>query len=180
MTRILTASVAGGVVLFFWGFLTHVVIGWYDAAWQGFTDERAVTAAIEAHAPAGGVYYLPFRPDPNRPPATEAMVIVRAAGDRPPMGVQMAGGLAINVVSVALVLLLLSPRAASPYWVRVGHFTLAGLVIGFVGQAYYWNWFGFPTVYFGLSVADSIIAWTLAGLVAAPLAARRQRRGGFR
>jgi hypothetical protein len=177
MIRVLAASVAGGAVLFFWGFLTHVVIDWYAPAWRGFSDEAAMIEAIEAHAPAGGLYYLPFRPDPNRLPGTEAMVVVRAAGERPAMAMQMATGFAINVVSVGLVLLLLAPGAGASFGRRIGHFALAGLVIGFVGHAYYWNWFGFPGVYFGLSVADAMIAWTLAGLVAVPLARQRRSRG---
>lgn len=179
MARILTASLAGGAVLFFWGFLTHVVIEWYAPAWRGFSDEAAMIEAIEANAPRGGLYYLPFRPDPNRMPGTEALVVVRAEGERPTMGVQMATGFAINAVSVGLVLWLLAPGAGATYLARVGRFALAGLVIGFVSHAYYWNWFGFPAVYFGLSVADAVIAWTLAGLVAVPLT-RQRRTQGFR
>jgi hypothetical protein len=180
MRRFLAASVAGGVVLFFWGFLTHVVIDWYGAAWRGFTDEAAVAEAIETSAPRGGLYYLPFRPDPGRMSGTEAMVIVRPADERRIMAAQMGIGFGVNVVSVGLVLLLLSPGAAAPSLQRVGHFALAGLVIGFVSHAYYWNWFGFPAEYFGLAVADSVIAWTLAGLVAVPLSRARPRRREFR
>jgi hypothetical protein len=57
----------------------------------------------------------------------------------------------------------------------VTQFALAGLLLGFVANAYYWNWFGFPDVYFGLSVADAVVAWTLAGLVVAVLERTRHR-----
>jgi hypothetical protein len=44
---------------------------------------------------------------------------------------------------------------------------LVGLIIGFVSHAPYWNWFGFSTPYVIVIILDTVIGWTLAGLVIA-------------
>ena len=83
------------------------------------------------------------------------------------LGLQMAIGLLIPIVSAFLVLTLLGMTACPSYWCRVGLFSLVGLIIGFVSHAYYWNWFGFPISYAVVTILDTLVGWTLAGLAVA-------------
>lgn len=50
---------------------------------------------------------------------------------------------------------------------KVLFIALVGLIIGFVSHAPYWNWFGFSTPYVIVIILDTVIGWTLAGLVIA-------------
>jgi hypothetical protein len=89
------------------------------------------------------------------------------------MGKLMAVGLLIQIISAFLVLTLLSTTSGLSYWGKAGFFALAGLTIGFVSHAPYWNWFGFSTSYVGVTILDIWIGWTLAGLVVAKFAGQK-------
>ncbi|MEK6698784.1 MAG: hypothetical protein AABZ10_07055 [Nitrospirota bacterium] len=85
------------------------------------------------------------------------------------MGKQMATGLLIQIVSAFLALALLNKTTGLTYGGRVAFLSLVGLIIGFVSHAPYWNWFGFPMSSVAVTILDSVIGWTLAGLVVAKL-----------
>ena len=174
MARRLLLSLLGAVILFAWGFAGHVVIKLYDPVYRGLANEAAVAAALEESASAGGLYYLPLQPGSSGPPQAEAFINYVPAGERSGFGAMVVRGLAINVAAVFLVLSLLNGLRRQGYGPWVGRFALAGLTLGFVAHAYYWNWFDFPVSYLALSTVDSVIGWTLTGLVLARLAAARR------
>ena len=86
------------------------------------------------------------------------------------MGRMMGIALATQIISAFLVLSLLSMTKNLSYMGKIGFFALAGLTIGFVSHAPYWNWFGFPTSYIAVTILDIAIGWTLAGLAIAKFA----------
>lgn len=169
MAKRISLGLLGAVILFIWGFVTHVVIGLYDPVFQGFADEAEVMAALERNAPAGGLYYLPLEPERGATPQTEAFVNFVPAGQRTAFGPMMALGLLAHAVSVFLVLTLLSGSWPAGYGSRVARFSLAGLALAFAVHSYYWVWFDFPGRYFALSLGDSVVGWTLVGLALAKL-----------
>lgn len=161
------SSIAGGLALFVWAFVVHGVVGWYDPAFHRFADERAISEALEQNALQRGVYYVPYDTESDAGDTIEALVNVLPRAAKRSMPLQLGVGLAIHVLSVWLVILLIAPHLLAGYWSVVARFALAGLTISFVTQAYYWNWFGFPSVYFALSVGDALGGWTTAGLAVA-------------
>lgn len=167
MIRITFASLAGGLVLFLWGSFVHVLSGWYDAAFDRFPDEQSVFDVIEQHAPTGGLFFLPHETVTGESSAMEVFLNARPAMAQPELSAQLTIGLLTNVLSVFLAVGLFSITAASSYWQWVKAFTVTGLLIGFVPNAYYWNWFGFPLDYSVLSVLDAAAGWALAGLAVA-------------
>jgi hypothetical protein len=167
MTRRVLLSLLGSVILFFWGFVGHVLIGLYDPVFHHFEDEAAVASVLEANARGAGIHYLPAEPARDGTQA-EALINYVPAGQRSGFGAMVGRDLLIGAVAVFVVLTLLGGGSRS-YWHSVGRFALTGFALGFVVHAYLWNWFDFPTLYFGLSVLDHVIGWTLVGLVATPL-----------
>jgi hypothetical protein len=163
MAKNLVLSVIGGLVLFVWGFVSHAVLPWYGAAYHSFTDEAAISAAIEHAAPVEGLYYLPFAEADRASGQLEAFVNVVPAGTGTSIGAQMAGGLISGVMSTFLALIVVRATRPATYWSAVGMFALIGLTIGFVSHAYYWNWFQFPTTYIVVTIADVMVGWTLVG-----------------
>lgn len=167
MKNYILSSIVGGIVLFVWGFVSHAILPWYDGVWNQFTDEQAVSRVLQGNAPEKGLYYLPYSEEPSESYQTEAFINILPPDSLLNPSYQMAMGMVINILSVFLVVLLLSKTKEMSYREMVGFFALAGLVIGFVSHAYYWNWFGFPATYFLVTVLDMTVGWTLAGLAVA-------------
>ena len=63
MRRVLCSSLAGGALLFVRGLLIHVAIGCSDAVYHHFSDEKAITGAIDENTPVRDLYSLPHRPE---------------------------------------------------------------------------------------------------------------------
>lgn len=170
MKRHALLSLAAGVVLFVWGFISWALLPWHMAVANKFTDEAAVSQALKANAPRAGVYFLPFSEADHGPNQAGAFANVLPQGTEMNMGKQMSIGLITQIVSAFLVLGLASMTSGLTYWGKVGFISLTGLTIGFVSHAPYWNWFGFPAPYIGVMIFDTLIGWTLAGLAVAKFA----------
>lgn len=175
MIRMTFGTVVGGLVLFFWGFVVHVFIGWYDTAYDRFPDEQSILRVMEQHAPEGGLFFVPFETVAGEPSDMEVFLNARPSMAQPELLEELVIGLLINVLSVFLVICLFAIANMSAYWQWVKGFALSGLIIGFVPGAYYWNWFGFPLSYSVLSVLDATVGWALAGLAVAWLVSGQKR-----
>ena len=164
MKKNLLLSVAAGVVLFVWGFISWVILPWHNMVANQFTDEAALSQMLKANAPTPGVYYLPFSEKDHGPNQPGAFANVLPQGTDMNMGIMMGTGLVTQIISAFLVLMLLSQTAGLSYLGKVGFVTLAGFTIAFVSHVPYWNWFSFPTAYVGVTILDMTIGWALAGL----------------
>jgi hypothetical protein len=170
MKKNLLLSVVAGLVLFVWGFVSWVVLPWHMMVANKFANEAAVSQVLKDNAPRTGVYYLPFSEEDHGPNQVGAFANVLPNGTEMNMGKQMSIGVITQIISAFLVLSLLAMTSGLSYWGKVGFVSLAGLTIGFVSQAPYWNWFGFPGSYVGVTILDILIGWVLAGLVVAKFA----------
>jgi len=162
--KILLLSVTAGVVLFVWGFISWAVLPWHNLVASKFTNEAAVSQVLKENAPQQGVYFLPFSEKDHGPDQVGAFANVQPHGTDMNMGRQMATALATQIIGAFLVLMLLMHTSLANYWGKVGFMALVGLTIGFVSHAPYWNWFGFPAPYVLVTILDSTIGWSLAGL----------------
>jgi hypothetical protein len=155
------------IVLFFWGFVSWAVLPWHDMVANKFTSESSVSQVLKQNAPTAGVYYLPFAEEDHKPGETAAFVNVLPDGFEMNMGKLMGRAMLGQLTAALLVLLLLRKTSNLNYRERVRFVALVGVVIGFVSHFPYWNWFGFSTSYVLITIIDSLIAWSLAGLVMA-------------
>ena len=135
-----------------------------------FTNEAAVSQILKENSPQQGVYFLPYSEKDHGPNQIGAFVNVLPQGTEMNMGKQMGIAIVTQIIGAFLVLLLVSYTRGLSYWGRVGLFSLIGLIIGFVGHAPYWNWFGFSSSYIVVTILDTLIGWTLAGLAVATFA----------
>lgn len=172
MARNLILSLAGGLVLFVWGFVSHVLLPWYGPAYHAFTDEAAVVTALERYTPTKGLYYVPFTETERGSGQLEAFVNVVPEGAGAGGGAQLAGGLIVAILSAFLVVNLVGRARPEDFRGTVMMFSAIGLAIGFVSHAYYWNWFQFPTSYVIVTIVDTLVGWTLVGLVVSPFMRR--------
>ncbi len=169
MKKYMLAVILSGIVLFLWGFFSWAVLPWHNTVANEFTSEQTVARVLRENAPGAGVYYLPFAEEDRGAGETGAFVNVLPDGFDMNMGKLMGQALLGQMMAAFLVLLLLRNTSGLAYMQRVGFVALVGLTIGFVGHFPYWNWFGFSAAYVIVIILDSLIAWTLAGLVMARL-----------
>lgn len=167
MKKSALAVMLGGLVLFLWGFVSWAVLPWHENVAHKFSDEAAVAQVLKANALEPGVYYLPFAEEDHKPGETAAFVNVLPQGFDMNMGKLMGIGLLTQVIAAFLVVVLLRRTRGLSYLGKAMFIALVGLIIGFVSHAPYWNWFGFSTPYVIVIILDTVIGWTLAGLVIA-------------
>lgn len=173
MQNNLLLSLLAGAVLFAWGFISWAILPWHNMVANKFTNEAAVTQALKENSPQQGVYFLPFSEKDHGPNQLGAFVNVLPQGTDMNIGKQMLTGFITQIIGAFLVLMLLNQSRALTYGQKVGFVALVGLIIGFVSHAPYWNWFGFPVPYILVTILDTLIGWTLAGLAIAKFASSR-------
>jgi hypothetical protein len=173
MKKPLLVAGLGGVVLFFWGFISWAVLPWHDRVANKFSDEATVSQALKANAPVQGIYYLPFAEEDHKAGEVAAFVNVLPQGFDMNMGKLMGIALIMQILSASLVFWLLRQTRGLSYLGKLGFVAVVGLTIGFVSHGPYWNWFGFPASYTIVMILDSMIGWTLAGLVLAKFTEER-------
>jgi len=173
MKRILLAGVLGGVALFLWGGLSHMVIGLGEVGVRPLPQQQPVMDTLRASTPQAGFYFFPA-PDSARklPPDMEGgprgILIYHPTGATMAMGGQLLNECILNILQALILAFLLSlAPGLTGYASRVGFVVLIGLLAGITTNVEYWNWYGFPANYTAAIVADRVIGFLAIGLIAA-------------
>jgi hypothetical protein len=170
--RILLAGVVGGVALFMWGGLAHMVLGLGSI---GIKDlpQQSVLDSLRTSVTESGFYMFPKvdssgKPLPGLAGGPNGILIYHATGAGAPMTSQLINECALNIVMAlcAAFLLSLAP-GLNGYGARVGFVTFLGLMVGLMTHAQYWNWYGFPLNYTLSYIGVDIVGFLIVGLVAA-------------
>jgi len=173
MKRILLAGVLGGIGLFVWGGLSHMVIGLGEVGIRGMPQQPMVVDALRASIPQAGFYFFP-QPDATRnlPPeqvgGPHGILIYHPRGASMAMGGMLVEECILNIVQALILAFLLSlvPDLRG-YGSRVGFVVLIGLLAGITTNIEYWIWYGFPANYTAAIVCDRVIGFLVVGLIAA-------------
>lgn len=195
--RIVIAGVIGGIIMFFWGFVSHMLLPLGEVGMKTLpvAQQETVLAAAKSSFTAGdGIYLLPgfeqmddFNDEAKRKQFGErlaqspyAFVVYHASN--PPgtdmanaMGPYLARQLAICVVAAGLLALLLSYTTAG-FGLRVVLAGVGGLFAWLAIQVPLWNWYRFPTDFVLASGVMEVVGWTLAGVGIAWWLGRGARR----
>ena len=186
--KIVLAGLAGGVAMFFWGFVAHMVLPLGEAGIKPLPYQAAVLPAIAAHVTEPGLYLFPW---PESTPGTPMPVNqdARAKTEQlykisphglllfyPPPGVMLAGGqlgteFATNCVSslIAAALVCLTLGSLSSFARRVVFVAVIGLSATIAVNIPYWNWYGFPTTFTLAEMVEHVVGFAVAGLVIAAI-----------
>lgn len=165
---LVSGTIVGGIVLFFWGFVVNAMLPWPGEELRGFTDDSAVTEVLRVNAPANGVYLsdsgifaaVAFMPDLSS----------RTASFLPYLAVEVLNDFFIAFLLTAL---LLKSGPASP--IKGATFlAIAALAAGAAGPISDWNWYGFSTAYTTKAIFELVAGWLLLGFM---LTSLRDRLG---
>ena len=189
-TRILLAGILGGVVMFIWSFIAHDVLPIGEMGVKIMPNEDAVTSALQTNLGDNpGFYIFPsggLTPDATREQKQAAMkkaeeqMAAGAAGVliyHPKRAFNFPKRLGIEfgteVVLTILAAFLLAQTNITGFAGRVGFFLVVGILAAIATNIPYENWYGFPRVYtLGLMFTE-IVAFFLAGIVAALVLGKR-------
>lgn len=184
--RKLIAAIAGGVIVFLWGALSHTVLSLGHEGLTPLPNEDAVLAALSTSVPNAGLYFFPGMNMSREPTEAETaawnskyqsgptglLLYHPKGGALPPSGQQLLNEFLSNVLGAWIAALVVSLIAAA-YWRRVGAIASLGLFAWMSISVSHWNWYGFPSSFILAEGIDQFVSWLLAGLAIAAIVRRR-------
>lgn len=193
--RILLAGLLGGIAMFIWAFLAHMVLPLGSTGIREIPNETAVLGAMQASlGQTAGLYFFPglgAGPNPTAAQRNAAMkeydpkLAANPSGlllYHPPGAKGMTGGklgleFLTEVVETLLAVFLLAQTRLTRYASRVGFVFLVGVVAAITTNIPYWNWYRFPGNYTAAYMTTQIVAYLVAGLVGAAVLRAREPLG---
>jgi len=170
MKRILIASVLGGIVLFIWGALSHMVFGIGDAGVKSMPNEEAVRSALGANIQEAGFYFFPTPDAEQNLPAGPSGILIYHPDDALQMtSKQLITELITNILCawIAAMLMMKAMGGLAGTGARVMFVAMLGLFATAAVDIPYWNWYGFPGDYTLGALIDNLIGFTLVGVMLA-------------
>jgi hypothetical protein len=184
--RVIIAGVLGGVAIFLWGFVSHMLLPLGEAGIRGLPYEDKVLPAISASVKEPGLYLFPWPESPPGKPMPMSQQTQQAAEELyktaphglllfyPPGGTmlssaQLLAEFATNCASALLAAALVSALVASlrSFVARVLFVTLIGLSAGIAVNVPHWNWYGFPAAFTLAEILEHVVGFGVAGVVIA-------------
>ncbi len=187
--RVLMAGLAGGVGMFLWASLAHIVLplGAVGIA-EIPSGETALLASMhQSLGNSPGLYMFPsfgFNSAASRNDAMknyDAKLVTNPSGlliYHPPGAKSLTPGLLLiefltELLEAVLAVWLLAQTGIATLGGRIGFVAIAGLLASLPTNVSYWNWYGFPGSYTATYMAIQIAGFVVAGAIAA-LVLRRQ------
>lgn len=182
--KILIAGVLGGMAMFIWSSIAHMVLPLGEAGMKEIPDEATLTRELHRSlADKSGLYIFPGLGVGENATREEKHAAMKKAMDKVatgPSGILMynsarpfsfARYLTIEfiteVVEATLAVFLLAQTTLGSFAGRVGFITLAGVLAAIATNVSYWNWYGFPAVYTLSYMFIQIVGFVCAGIIAA-------------
>jgi hypothetical protein len=168
MKRTLLAALVGGIVMFVWGAVAHMVLPLGKMGLSTAPAEAEVIATLKSKLPAPGLYFMP---DMEGVPQDQlpASGPVAFLAWRPDAAYTMGKYLVLEFTSgflAALVAALVLRRCMGGMSVaKAGIATMALGVFGWLSIcASHWTWYGFSTGFFVAEGIQQAVGWLAAGL----------------
>ena len=190
-TRIILAGVLGGIAMFIWTSIAHMVLPLGHAGIRELPNEEKVLAALQTVlGDNSGLYLFPglgVGDHPTREQEKEAMTHYTEKLANNPSGIllyyragvrslAMGRWLTIEFLTDLLDAILAQTRIAS-FGGRVGFVFVAGILAAIATNVSYWNWYGFPKKYIAAYMFIQIVGFLCIGLVAALVLRRKTEEG---
>lgn len=179
--KILLGGVVGGIVLFVWGAISHLVLPLGEVGIKEMPNEQPVVSVMRENLSEAGFYLFPgigssemtaeqqqaweekYRSGPI------GILIYHPTGRQPMSPTQLLTELLADIAAALVVAFLLAQASGglAGFGAKVLFVTLMGFLPGLDVDVGYWNWYGFPGDYTLAVFADHVIGWCLAGVALA-------------
>lgn len=189
--RVLLAGLLGGIAMFAWTSVAHMVLPLGDTGMKELPNDQAVLSAMHTSiGEASGFYFFPatgLPPDATMQQRRAAMdqyaqklaanpsgiLIYHPAGAKPISAGQLGTEFFTELIESLLVVILLAQTHLKTYASRLGFVIVAGVLATIATNVSYWNWYGFPATYTAAYMTTGIVGFLCAGLVAAAIMKER-------
>jgi hypothetical protein len=185
--RVVLAGVLGGIAMFFWMSLAHVVLPLGETGVQEIGNEPAVLSSM--HASLGeksGLYLFPATgagPNATNQEKNAAMqhydeklaanpsglLVYHPPGETGMTARRLVTEFLTELLGAFLVVYLLSQTRLESFGGRLGFVTIAGVLASLGTNVSYWNWYGFPSNYTMVYMLTQVVGFVCVGLVAGAL-----------
>ena len=183
--RVLLAGILGGIAMFLWSSVAHVILPLGQTGIKEMPNEAAVLSAMYTSlGEKSGMYMFPgmeLGAHPTREQEHAAMqqyggklagnpsglLIYHPPGAKALTPGQLATEFLTELVEALIVVFLLAQTRLTSFGSRVGFVTLVGLVAAITTNISYWNWYGFPASYTAAYMTIEIVGYLVIGIVAA-------------
>lgn len=186
MTRIFLAGLLGGIAMFIWTSLAHMVLPLGETGVREMPNESNVLAAMQTNIGSdSGFYFFPgmgLGPNATHEQKSEAMkhmnetlashpsgiLIYHAPGSHPfNMGKLLSVEFLTELIEAFLAVFLLAQTRLNTFGARVTFVTIIGIIAAVSTNVSYWNWYGFPGNYTAAYMLIQFVGFLCVGLVAA-------------
>jgi hypothetical protein len=183
--RVLLAGLLGGIAMFAWTSLAHMVLPLGGAGFKEIPNEQGVLSAMQASlGTAPGLYLYPgtgLGPDATMQQKRAAMdqygqklaanpsgiLIYHPPGVKPMTPGQLGTEFLTELIEALLAVILLSQTRLTSFASRLGFVIVAGMLATIATNVSYWNWYGFPATYTAAYMMTGLVGFICVGLVAA-------------
>jgi hypothetical protein len=188
--KILLAGVLGGIAMFIWTTIAHLVLPLGEAGIGEIPNEAAMLSAMQTNiGDQPGLYIFPglgVGKNASRQQRNEAMKQMAAKAASGPSGLlvyhptrQFALGkwmgieFGTELLTAILAVFLLAQTRIESYAGRVGFVLVVGILAAIATNVSYWNWYGFPGAYIASYMLVTVIGFLCVGIVAALVLRKR-------
>jgi len=183
--RILLAGILGGIAMFLWSSVAHVILPLGHAGIEEIPNEASVLSAMYASlGEKSGMYLFPgmeLGAHPTREQEHAAMqhygeklagnpsglLIYHPPGAKALTPGQLAAEFLTELAEALIVVFLLAQTRLTSFGSRVGFVTLVGILAAITTNISYWNWYGFPASYTAAYMTIEVVGYLVIGIVAA-------------
>jgi hypothetical protein len=182
--RIILAGILGGIAMFMWMFIAHIVLPLGQVGISEIPNEQPVLAAMQGQIGASsGLYLFPgmgLGPNATRAQKNAAMkdyeqklattpsglLLYHPPGNKGITPARLGLEFLFEVIESILLVFLIAKARITSFGGRLGFATAAGLLAAIPTNASYWNWYGFPANYTQAYIFMQWVAFVCVGLVA--------------
>ena len=189
--RVLLAGLLGGIAMFAWTSLAHMVLPLGGAGMKEIPNDQGVLSAMQASlGQAPGLYLFPstgLGPDATMQQKRAAMdqygqklaanpsgiLIYHPPGAKPMTPGQLGTEFLTELIEALLAVILLSQTRLTSFASRLGFVIVTGTLATIATNVSYWNWYGFPASYTAAYMTTGLVGFLCVGLVAAAVMKER-------
>lgn len=178
--RILLAGVLGGVAMYLWASLAHVVLPLGRAGISEIPNEAGLLNSMHsALGESSGLYMFPApgaadmqQYEQKLAANPSGLLIYHPPGAKGMTASQLATEFFTELIEAVLMVWLMAQARLETFSSRLGFAAVVGIVAAMTTNVPYWNWYGFPAAYTAPYMTIEIVGFVVAGLVAARMLVR--------
>lgn len=182
--RVLFAGVLGGIAMFVWSSVAHIVLPLGAAGIQEIPNEQSLLGPMGTTlGGTSGMYMFPAMgtaPDAMQQyekklaSSPSGLLIYHPAGAKAMTPGQLVTEFLTEFLQALLAAFLLSQSRLNGFAARAGFVAVVGVVAAISTNVSYWNWYGFPATYTAAYMTIQLVGFVLIGLVCAAILRGRQ------